>query len=109
MIEGWPVQFLPIADPLDQEALDCAVEVEDRFGADGILKTRVLSAEHIVAIALRTGRSKDFLRIAVFVEEQAADLDRLGEILSRHGLRGAWCIFCRKSGLADPLVGRSAP
>jgi len=28
VIEGWPVQFLPVASPLDEEALAAAVDVE---------------------------------------------------------------------------------
>jgi hypothetical protein len=28
MIEGWPVQFLPVASELDEEALDKAVELD---------------------------------------------------------------------------------
>jgi hypothetical protein len=107
MIEGWPVQFLPVSDPLDQEALDCAVAVEERFGADGVVKTRVLSAEHLVAIALRTGKPKDFLRICTFLDDQVVDLDRLVQVIATHGLIDAWAAFCRKSGLTDPLAGKS--
>ena len=42
MIEEWPVQFLPVADSLDREALDSAVAVEDNFGSDVPVSTRVL-------------------------------------------------------------------
>ena len=50
IIEGWPVQFLPPSDALDEEAVDQAIDTE----VEGI-RTRVMTAEHLVAIALRTG------------------------------------------------------
>jgi hypothetical protein len=58
VIGGWPVQFLPVADDLDAEALAQAQELEVGT-ADAAVKTRVLRAEHLVAIALRVGRPKD--------------------------------------------------
>src|ERR1700730_14473235 len=49
VIEGWPVQFIPVANDLDAEALASAREVHiDEMG--GSVRTRVLSPEHIVAI-----------------------------------------------------------
>src|SRR5260221_1551159 len=56
-IEGWPVQFLPASQPLVAEAVREAVTRE----ADG-LTTRVMAAEHLMAIALQTGRAKDHAR-----------------------------------------------
>src|SRR5712691_9993042 len=43
-VEGWPVQFLPVASALDEEALVQAADVELQR-ADGPLKARVLKAE----------------------------------------------------------------
>src|SRR5258708_6621097 len=48
-IEGWPVQFLPASQPLVAEAVREAVTRE----ADG-LTTRVMAAQHLMAIALQT-------------------------------------------------------
>src|SRR5262249_8765982 len=61
VIEGWPVQFLPVATPVDAEALAQAedVEVEVNRG-EGAVKTRILRPEHIIANALRVGRPQDF-------------------------------------------------
>ena len=53
MIEGWPVQFLPVASPLDEEALDEAVEVELAAAGEEPLKARCLRAEHVVATAVK--------------------------------------------------------
>lgn len=91
VIEGWPVQFLPPADALGEEALAQAIETE----VEGI-KVRVMSAEHLVAIALQTGRAKDFSRILQFVESGVLHTDKLDQILSRHGLLAKWEQFGQK-------------
>ncbi len=54
MIEGWPVQSLPVASDLDAEGLDKAVENE----VEGV-KVYVLRPEYLVPAALKVGRSKD--------------------------------------------------
>ena len=81
-IEGWPVQLLPAFNPLIEEALGQANEI--RFQRT---KTRVLKAEHLMAIMLQTGRLKDY---AQFVETRRFDERRLTDILSRHGLLKKW-------------------
>src|SRR5215831_4390072 len=51
VIGGWPVQFLPVIDALDAEALAQAQEIEVKFGEiEGTAKTRVLRPEHLLAI-----------------------------------------------------------
>lgn len=63
LIEGWPVQFLSVADDLDAEALAQAQDVEITISAAaGAVKTRVLRPEHLIAISLRVGRPKDAIR-----------------------------------------------
>ena len=57
---------------------------------------RVFTPEHIVAIALETGRAKDKARVLQFIEGNAVDLDRVREILTRHGLSGQWEKFERQ-------------
>jgi hypothetical protein len=85
VIEGWPVQFLPASDALDEEALAQAVETEVES-----VRTWVMMAEHLVAIALRTGRPKDFTRILQFIESGVIQSDKLDTILRRHGLLAKW-------------------
>lgn len=85
IIEGWPVQFLPASDALDEEALAQAAETEVED-----VRTWVMTAEHLVAIALRTGRAKDFTRILQFVESGVIQSHKLDEILKRHGLLAKW-------------------
>jgi hypothetical protein len=108
LIEGWPVQFIPVAGDLDAEALARADDVEIEIDrAEGPVGTRVLRPEYIVAIALRVDRPKDRLRILQFLEEEAVDLDALCDVIGRHGLRDAWRAFCRRSGVVDPCPERS--
>ena len=62
-----------------------AVETE----VEGV-RTWVMTAEHLVAIALQTGRAKDFSRILQFVESGVLDSAKLDLILPRHGLLAKW-------------------
>jgi hypothetical protein len=85
IIEGWPVQSLPPSDALEEEALGQAVQTE----VEGV-PTWVITAEHLVAIALKTGRAKDFARILYLVEGGVLDASQLDQILKRHGLLEKW-------------------
>ncbi len=85
VVEGWQVQFLPPGGALGEEALAQAVETE----VEGV-RTRVLSAEHLVALALQLGRGKDFARILQFIEAGILDIARLDGILTRHDLLAKW-------------------
>jgi len=88
MIHGWPVQFLPAETPLLREAVNGAREID----FEGV-PARVMTAEHLMAVALQTGRSKDFARLIAFVESKVADAILLDDILERHGLADAWQRF----------------
>ena len=46
--------------------------------------------EHLVAIALKTGRAKDFTRILQFLGLGAVNKDKLNWILEKHGLTPKW-------------------
>jgi len=103
MIEGWPVQFLPVGSALDEEALEKAVELDLAEPGEQPLKVRCLSAQHIVAVALKVGRLKDLARVQAFLEQKAVDLDRLKDVLERHKLMAAWREFCLKAAIKNPL------
>jgi hypothetical protein len=90
-IADWPVQFLPPTGPLAEEALAEAQPTD----VDGE-PTRVFSAEHLVAIALETGRGKDMARILQFLDAGVLDADKLQAILARHGLAARWATFEKK-------------
>jgi len=88
LIEGWPVRFLAADRPLITEAVRTALSRESAG-----LTTRVMTAEHLMAIALQTGRAKDHARLVMFVEAGIADMDRLRDILIRHSLLERWTKF----------------
>jgi len=85
IIEGWQVQFLPPGDALGEEALALAVETQ----VDSV-PTWVMTAEHLVALALQLGRAKDFSRVLQFIEAGVLNTVKLDQILSRHELLAKW-------------------
>lgn len=91
VIAGWPVQFLPAANPLLMEAIDQAVEHKV-----GSISARVFTAEHLAAVALQTGRAKDKARLLQFLEAGTLDLRRFESIAGRHNLGDAWTKFQRQ-------------
>lgn len=91
LVADWLVQFLPAQSALEREALDEAVATQ----VEGIT-TYVPTAEHLVALALDTGRAKDYARIVQFVEQDALDTDKLNRILMGHGLVSKWERFKRR-------------
>jgi len=84
-IEGMPVQFLPVFNPLTEEAVAKARAIKYAR-----VTTFIMRPEHLVAIMLDTGRAKDYLRIAMFLEQRAVNLRSLKPVLRRHGLDGKW-------------------
>lgn len=93
-IEGWPVQFLPAFNPLLEEALAQAEAIEFKT-----IPTRVMRAEHLVAVMLQTGRTRDYARVLQFLEDEAVEWSRLSDVLARHDLTGRWEEFKRKFNL----------
>jgi hypothetical protein len=93
VIADWLVQFLPATGPLIEEALTQSREVD----IDGE-KAAVMSAEHLAAIALQTGRAKDKARILQFMESGVLDRGTLEAIIARHGLMQRWQNFQRQFG-----------
>jgi hypothetical protein len=88
VIGGWPVQFLLPSDELESEAVANATTatVED-------ITTWVMQAEYLVAIALRTGRIKDYARIVQFLGQGAVDRGKLMTLIEKHGLTARWVRF----------------
>ena len=85
LIEGVPVQFLPAYNALLEEALREARETSYEEAP-----TRVVRAEHLIAICLQTGRDKDRERVRIFREQADVDMSYLAGVLQRHGLEGKW-------------------
>jgi hypothetical protein len=88
LVHNWPVQFLPAESALLREAVEQAREID----FEGV-PARVMTAEHLMAIALQTKRGKDFARLVTFVEVHVADEVKLHEILKRHDLTADWTRF----------------
>jgi hypothetical protein len=88
VLGDWPVQFLVPSDALEIEAIAQAVPIE----VDGA-RTWVMSPEHLAAIALRTDRPKDHIRIIQFISQGALDRDKLNTLLLRYGLIEKWKHF----------------
>ena len=91
VIGTWPVQFLPPGSPLEEEALAAAIQTE----VEGV-RTWVMTAEHLTAIALRTARAKDHARILQFLEQNVVDRGKLHSIVMRHALMPKWEKFQKR-------------
>src|SRR5207302_1711628 len=76
VIGEWKVEFLPPYNVLTDEALREAIMIP----WDGI-SVRVMRPEHLVAICLETGRTKDAERIGKFIEQDAFKAETLAPIL----------------------------
>lgn len=84
-IEGIPVQFLPVFNPLTEEAVKRADTI--KFAR---VRTRIMRPEHLVAIMLDTGRPKDYLRISMFLEAGTVNRRSLNAVLRQHDLIKKW-------------------
>jgi hypothetical protein len=88
IVEEWPVQFIPVSNALEEEAYLNAAVLD--FEGEPV---RVMLAEHLVAIMLKAGRLKDFVRAQMFLSQEAVDLDVLMDIIKRHNLEKQWTNF----------------
>ena len=91
MIRGWPVQILPAYTPLVEEAVSAAPE---RPFHD--LTVPVVGAEHLCAIALQTGRPKDYLRVNSLIEAGCVDAAALARLVEKYGLSSRWSTYARR-------------
>ena len=91
VMHGWPVQFVPPGDALVEEALSEAGEHEYDE-----LRVRVFTAEHLAAICLAVGRSKDHSRLVKFLDEGVLNPAKFDAIVRHHGLVDKWKRFEHK-------------
>lgn len=89
LYHGWLVQFLPPSGPLSEEAIDQAAT----FAIDENLTARVMTLEHLAALALETGRNKDKARLLQFLESGKLDMKRFLSIIAAHRLSSQWTAF----------------
>ncbi|MBI3486488.1 hypothetical protein HY025_06170 [Candidatus Daviesbacteria bacterium] len=81
VIDGWPVQFLPVTTNLEKEALEKA-RPEVIEGQP----VRVFSAEYLMALCINVGRPKDKIRLEQFIKEKCYKEAVFMDIISRHNL-----------------------
>lgn len=81
LIEGLPVQFIPVYNDLVREAVGKAVEKKI-----GPIKARVVAPEYLVAIMVQTSRKKDAVNAVKMLDETKIDRPALSKILKKHGL-----------------------
>ncbi len=80
-IEGTPVQFLPAYDDLLQEALVFARV----FNYEGV-STKVMLAEYLALICVKTGRLKDKLRVQMLIASDGFSTKKFMELLTKFKL-----------------------
>lgn len=91
LIHGWPVQILPAYTPLVEEAVSSAQEQEYRG-----LKVPVVTADHLCAIALQTGRPKDYQRVYSLIGAGCVSIAKLRQLIQAHGLQERWSSYARR-------------
>jgi hypothetical protein len=93
VIHGWPVQILPAYTPLVEAAVLHAV---DRPFED--LSVPVVDADYLCAIALQTGREKDYQRIFALQQAGCVSEAALGSLIKTYHLEERWQTFQRRYG-----------
>ena len=88
LIEDWPVQFIPIGESVQEEAV-----VKARRVAFGDNRTPVFTAEHLAAELLRSGRLKDLVRVIDLMKSDQFDAALFQDVVQRHGLSAKWKEF----------------
>lgn len=82
LIEGIPVQFLPVYNDLIEEAVKKA-----EYTSYKDTKIKVVKAEYLIAIMLQTYRPKDRERVIKFLDEADFDTGQLEKILLKFNLK----------------------
>jgi hypothetical protein len=85
IVEGMPVQILPIYSALVAEASKKAIK--KTVGSETVW---VMRAEHLLAIMASLSRPKDKARIPLVLSQAKIDKKFLKGVLSRYGLVEKW-------------------
>jgi hypothetical protein len=88
VIGDWPVLFLPPGTSLYDDAIRNA-RTRDFGGQPG----RIMGPEYLAAIALATGRAKDYARVEEFIKRGRIDTAALMQLVERYGLHAQWKTF----------------
>ena len=96
LIEDWPVQFIPVAEAVQEEAVMHAQRVEH-----GKTPTLIFTADYLAAELLRSGRPKDHLRVNDLIRSKQVDMETFLEIVRRSGLDAKWKQFVSRYELEE--------
>lgn len=88
VIGGWKMQVLTSSTPLQDEAVLHA-RMKDFGGQTG----RIMGPEHLAAIALHTGRVKDYTRMVEFIGRGKLDMAVFMQLVDKYGLQAKWDTF----------------
>jgi hypothetical protein len=88
-VYGIPVQIIT-AEPnsLTEEAVLNARNVKYKS-----VRTKVVTLEYLIAIAIQLGRPKDIAKLPLMIEQGNPDMAVLKNILGKHKLTGKWEAF----------------
>ena len=91
LIHGWPVQILPAYTPLVEAAVsDAKPQIFEG------LTVPVVTADYLCAIALQTGRPKDYQRVYALISADAVTADTLRQLIHSHHLQDRWNTYARR-------------
>jgi len=82
VIGEWPIQILPAYKPLVEKALEHAIDTTYKG-----IPTKVFSPEYTCAIALDTGRAKDYARVFSFIEQDQVQISKLWKLVGIYNLK----------------------
>lgn len=91
LIHGWPVQILPAYTPLVEAAVSAA-QPQSYQG----LTVPVVTADYLCAIALQTGRPKDYQRVHALISAGAVTATLLRQLVQSHHLQDRWTTYARR-------------
>ena len=85
IIGDTPVQVLIAPSALEEEAIRTATAIKY-----GDTPCKVFRPEHLVAICLKTARTRDFYKAMLILEQVSLDNNLLQSLVSRYGLEQQW-------------------
>lgn len=93
VVHGWPLQILPPYNPLIEAAVMSALE--QKFHD---VMVPVATAAYLCAIALQTGRAKDYQRVNALLEAGCVDASVLEKLVREYALQERWNQYVRRYG-----------
>lgn len=91
IIEDTPIQFIPVTDKLEEEAVENAILVNYKN-----IDIKILRPEYLIAIFLKVYRPKDREKLIKLLDQAKINKKLLLDILKRHKLNKKFNDFIRK-------------